>query len=115
MYWKWRIKSISVLSISIKSDKDTAIKALNIAIDLDNNLYKKAIEDPVFIPIKGYINYPSIDEEDIEPKKSNASKKELKVREHLEQTYNLVGKLNYKEIGVRYSTTKDKIEERQID
>ena len=24
-------------------------------------------------------------------------------------------KLNYKEIGVRYSTTKDKIEERQID
>ena len=99
----------------IKSDKDTAIKALNIAIDLDNNLYKKAIEDPVFIPIKGYINYPSIDEEDIEPKKSNASKKELKVREHLEQTYNLVGKLNYKEIGVRYSTTKDKIEERQID
>lgn len=99
----------------IKSDKDTAIKALNIAIDLDNNLYKKAIEDPVFIPIKGYINYPSIDEEDIEPKQSNASKKELKVREHLEQTYNLVGKLNYKEIGVRYSTTKDKIEERQIE
>ena len=99
----------------IKSDKDTAIKALNIAIDLDNNLYKKAIEDPVFIPIKGYINYPSIDEEDIEPKKSNSSKKELKVREHLEQTYNLVGKLNYKEIGVRYSTTKDKIEERQIE
>ena len=99
----------------IKSDKDTAIKALNVAIDLDNNLYKKAIEDPVFIPIKGYINYPSIDEEDIEPKKSNASKKELKVREHLEQTYNLVGKLNYKEIGVRYSTTKDKIEERQIE
>ena len=100
----------------IKSDKDTAIKALNVAIDLDNNLYKKAIEEPVFIPIKGYINYPSIDEEDIEPKKSNASKKELKVREHLEQTYNLVGKLNYKEIGVRYSsTTKDKIEERQIE
>ena len=93
----------------IKGDRDTAIQALNIAIELDNNLYKKAIEDSVFIPIKGYINYPSIDEEDIEPKK------EKKVRKHLDKTYNLVGKLNYKEIGVRYSNTKEKFEERQIE
>ena len=99
----------------IKGDKDTAVQALNIAIDLDNNLYKKAVEDTVFIPIKGYINYPSIDEEDIEQKPSKASKKEKKVRKHLEDTYNLVGKLNYKEIGVRYSSTKEKFEDRQIE
>ena len=99
----------------IKGDKDTAIQALNIAIELDNNLYRKAMEDSVFIPIKGYINYPSIDEEDIEPKKEKASGKEKKVRNHLDRTYNLVGKLNYKEIGVRYSNTKEKIEDRQIE
>jgi len=99
----------------IKGDKDTAVQALNIAIDLDNNLYKKAVEDTVFIPIKGYINYPNIDEEDIEQKSSKASKKEKQVRKHLEETYNLVGKLNYKEIGVRYSSTKEKFDERQIE
>ena len=99
----------------IKGDKDTAIKALNIAIDLDNRLYKKAIEEEIFIPIKGYINYPNIDEEDIEPKQEKASEKDKKVRKHLEETYLLVGKLNYKEIGVRYNSTKDKMEERQIE
>ena len=99
----------------IKGDKDTAIKALNIAIDLDNNLYKKAMEESVFIPIKGYINYPNIDEEDIEPKEYKETEKEKKVKKHLEDTYNLVGKLNYKEIGVRYSSTKEKQEERQIE
>ena len=99
----------------IKGDKDTAVKSLNIAIELDNHLYKKAIEDEIFIPIKGYINYPNIDEEDIEPKQDKASEKEKKVRKHLEETYNLVGKLNYREIGVRYNSTKDKISERQIE
>lgn len=98
----------------LKLDKDTAVKALNIAIELDNNLYKKAVEEPLFIPIKGYIDYPNIDEEDIEQKQSKASEKEKKARKHLEETYNLVGKLNYREMGVRYST-KEKLEERQIE
>lgn len=100
----------------IKGDKDTASKALNIAIELDNNLYKRAVEDPIFIPIKGYIEYPTIDEEDIVQKESKATERELLVRKHLEETYNLVGKLNYKEIGVRYSNTKEeRREERQIE
>ena len=98
----------------LKSDKDTAAKALNIAIELDNNLYKKAVEEPIFIPIKGYIDYPNIDEEDIEQKQTKASEQEKKVRKHLEETYDLVGKLNYREMGVRYST-KEKFEERQIE
>lgn len=99
----------------IKGDKDTAVKALNIAIELDNNLYKKAMDDTTFIPIKGYIDYPNIDEEDIEQKQTKATEKELLVRKHLEETYSLVGKLNYKEIGVRYSNTKEKQVDRQIE
>lgn len=98
----------------IKGDKETASQSLNLAIELDNNLYKKAMEEPIFIPIKGYINYPSVDEEDIEPKKYKLSEKEIKVREHLEETYKLVGKLNYKELGVRYSTKENNIE-KQIE
>ena len=42
------------------------------------------------------------------------TEKEIKVREHLEETYKLVGKLNYKELGVRYSTKENNIE-KQIE
>lgn len=88
----------------IRGNKETAAQYLNLAIELDNNLYKKAMEESLFIPIKGYINYPDIDEEDIEPKKYKISEKELKVKEHFEETYKLVGKLNYKELGTKYYT-----------
>ena len=60
------------------------------------------MEESIFIPIKGLINYPSLDEEDIEPKKMNLKEKEIKVIKHLEDTYNIVGKLNTKDIGTRY-------------
>ena len=96
----------------LKSDKDTAIQALNIAIELDNNLYKKAVEDTVFIPIKGYINYPNIDEEDLEQKPVKATEQEVTVRKHLEEIQNIVGKLNYKELGNKYSNIIEK-EDRQ--
>ena len=101
----------------IKGDKDTAIQALNIAIDLDKKLYKKAVEDRVFIPIKGYINYPNMDddEEQIEEETSKKVEKEELVRKHLEDTYDLVGQLNYKELGVRYSNINEKKEDRQRD
>lgn len=94
----------------IKGNKETASQYLNLAIELDNNLYKKAMEETLFIPIKGYINYPSIDEEDIEPKDYKLSEKEIKIKKHFEETYKVVGKLNYREIGVRYSTKENKVE-----
>ena len=100
----------------IRGDKDTAVKALNIAIELDNKLYQKAVEDAVFIPIKGYITYPNIEEEEkVEIPRRKSTKKELQVREHLEETYKLVGKLNYKEIGEKYNALRDTYKERQIE
>jgi len=99
----------------LKGDKDTASQALNIAIELDNNLYKRAVEEPIFSPIKGYITYPNIDEEDLEPKMSKETAQEEAVRKHLEYTYELVGKLNYKELGIKYNNIKEKTEERQIE
>ncbi len=92
----------------IRGNKETASQYLNLAIELDNHLYKKAMEEELFNPIKGYINYPAIDEEDIEPKAYKLSEKELQIKEHFEQTYKLVGKLNYKELGVKYGVTKEK-------
>ena len=85
----------------LRNDKDNAIKYLNVSIDLDPIYYKKAEEEPLFIPIKSLINYPSIDEEDIEERKTNLSLKEIKAQNHLETTYKLVGKLSYNDLKLR--------------
>ena len=85
----------------LHNDKDNAIKYLNVSIELDPVYYKKAEEEPLFIPIKSLINYPSIDEEDIEERKTNLSLKEIKAQNHLETTYKLVGKLSYNDLKLR--------------
>ena len=82
-------------------------------------MYKKAVEDRVFIPIKGYIDYPNMDEDEeqvVEEETTKKIEKEELVREHLEDTYDLVGQLNYKELGIKYITnTRDIFEDRQRD
>ena len=97
----------------IRSNKETAAQYLNLAIELDNKLYKKAMEDTIFIPIKGYINYPFMDKEEVveEVEQKELSKQE-KVENHFEETYQLVGKLNYRELGQKYYTN-DKNQEIQ--
>ena len=101
----------------IRGHKETAIQALNIAIELDKKMYRKAVEDRVFIPIKGYIDYPNIDEdeEQIEEELDKKIEKEDLVRKHLEDTYDLVGQLNYKELGIKYTNTKEIFGDRQRD
>ena len=88
----------------LKGDKDTASQYLNLAIELDNKLYRKAMEENIFIPIKGYINYPFMDKEDyIDEIDEKQSSKEKQIQDHLEETYKLVGKLNYREMGIKYN------------
>ena len=83
----------------IKGDKENAIKFLNVAIDIDHSFYKKAEAEPIFIPIKSYINYPDMEEEqDIQ---NGLTKKEIKTQEHLEETMKLVGKLSYNNIKIK--------------
>lgn len=103
----------------IRGQKETAIQALNIAIELDKKMYKKAVEDRVFIPIKGYIDYPNMDEDEEEIAQDEVEEKIEKedfIRKHLEDTYDLVGQLNYKELGIKYNNnTKEIFEDRQRD
>lgn len=82
----------------LRGDHDNAVKFVNLAIELDNNYIKIANQEPIFIPVKSKFQMPIIDEEDIKPKKTSHSKKELKAREHLDNTYNVVGKLNMHKI-----------------
>lgn len=78
----------------LRGDYEEAVKFVNLAIELDNNYIKTANQEPIFIPIKSRFQIPIIDEEDIKPRKIKRTKKELKAKEHLDSTYNVVGKLN---------------------
>lgn len=83
----------------IKGDNENAIKFLNVAIEIEPKLYKKTDEEPLFIPIKPYINFPNVEEmEDIPVQ---ATKKEQKAQEHLEKTMKLVGKLSRNNIKLK--------------
>ena len=97
----------------LRGDKETASQYLNLAIELDNKLYTKAMEENIFIPIKGYINYPFMDKEDyLDEEMDEVISKEEHIMNHLEDTYKLVGKLNYREMGTKYNI-KENIEEIQ--
>ncbi len=78
----------------LRGDHDNAVKFVNLAIELDKSYIKVANQEPIFIPVKSKFRMPIIDEEDIEKRKTNYTKKEKKAREHLDKTYNVVGKLN---------------------
>lgn len=92
----------------LKGDKENAIKFINVAIELEPNMYKKADEEPIFIPIKSYINYPQINED--EPKrKTKLNKKEKKAKIHLERTSKLAEKLGNIDID------RKKLKGREVD
>ena len=98
----YQLAKICMIRGNKEADKDTAVQYLNISIELDNTLYKKAMEESIFNPIKGYINYPFMDKEEpmeIPEEELPAPSKEELVIEHLEETYSVVGKLNYREMG----------------
>lgn len=87
----------------IKKDKEKAILFLEKAIELDKMYEKKLDEDVTFIPIRAYIK-KSENRDIIERKK--LSTKEQKVIEHLDNTFNVVEKLNdidKKEIKIDFS------------
>ena len=83
----------------IRGDKENAIKFLNVAIDIDHNLYKKAENEPLFFSIKTYISFPDMDEE--QDLTTTLNKKEIKAQEHLENTMKLVGKLSLNNIRLK--------------
>ncbi len=92
----------------LRGDHDNAIKFVNLAIELDNNYIKLANEEPIFIPVKSKFEIPIIDDEDIKERKTSHTKKEKKAREHLDRTYNVVGKLNIHKLKPNSKTKEDK-------
>jgi len=79
---------------AINGEKEKAINYLSLAVELKAELSKKAIADPVFIPIQRFIPQNLNIQE---PEENQMEEKELKAKEHLEQTYYIAGKISRNE------------------
>jgi len=80
---------------AIKGEKEKAINYLNLAVELNPKLSKKAMLDPVFIPIQRFIPQNLNEQQDVEECKMET--KEIKAKEHLETTYEVAGTISKNE------------------
>lgn len=94
-----------------KGQKDRAIAYLNKAIELEPELKEKIDEEQIFIPIKSYI---VINEEKQETNRKKLGTKEQTVKKHLEETLEIVEKLNNRGDYFRRRKQKNK-ESKNID
>ena len=99
----------------IKGNKDKAIQYANAAIDANSKkIVPKIKKDPIFIPIIAKISIPfNLEEPEIENRK--LTKKDIKVKEHLEEMSEITRHLSYSDIELlNYNKTK-KADERKMD
>lgn len=90
----------------MKGEKDRAVSYINIAIELDYNIYKRVQNQEIFSTIM----------EEIRPGNGKKHKykltyQELKTKKHLDDTFNLIGKMKQNEIKNKNSS----YENRKID
>ena len=97
----------------IKGNKETAIQYANTAIDLNSKkIVPKVKSDPVFIPIIARLTLPfnlemasmkqdNDEEYNKENKQEKLSEKELKAKEHLEETFEITKNISYADIEIR--------------
>lgn len=97
----------------IKGNKETAIQYANTAIDLNSKkIVPKVKSDPAFIPIIARLTLPfnlemasmkqdNDEEYNKEKKQEKLSEKELKAKEHLEETFEITKNISYADIEIR--------------
>ena len=95
----------------IKGEKEKAIDYINVAIELDSDIYKKIEGQVLFAPIIKRIRIPNLNDKLNENKKDNLTKKEKENQKHLEETYYLVNKLNNSEITMIKNVKENSEEE----
>lgn len=84
----------------LKNEREKAITFINKAIELDVSLKEKAEEEPIFIPIRRYMQLPQqSDNEEQKENETTLSKKEKDIIEYLEKTYLVVTNLNLQKLG----------------
>ncbi len=92
----------------IKGDKDTAIKYVNIAIDINSKkIVEKVKKDPIFIPIMAKISIP-FNLENEKEKEEILQEKEIKSKKHLEEMAEITRHLSYHDIKLLKKDTQAK-------
>ncbi len=102
----------------LQGDKDTAIKYVNIAIDINSKkIVAKVKKDPIFIPIIAKIPMPFNLENTLEEKEQKLEEKELRAKAHLEEMADITRSLSYADIQLlnkreeKYGKSAMKIQE----
>ena len=88
-----------------KGQKDRAVAYLNKALELEPALKEKLNEEQIFIPIKSYIVIPENKEE---TNRKQMGRKEEAIKKHLEETLEIVEKLNNRTDYFRKQKQKNK-------
>ena len=96
-----RVATIAQIAM-LKGEEEKAVNYINLAIQMDYEIYEKIIKDPIFFAIKARIQ-PNLEKTKLEAK---MNEKEKKAREHLKNTYILVGRLNNNDIKMMENMRK---------
>lgn len=101
----------------IKGEKEKAINYINVAIELDSNIYKKIEGQAIFAPIIKRIRVPNLNDTLKSKEKSELTIKEQKNQKHLEEMYYLVNKLNNNDLKMikNIKENKEEIMQKEID
>lgn len=92
----------------LQGDKDTAIKYVNTAIDLNSKkIVPKVKKDPIFIPIMAKISIPFNLEDTSEEKESKLREEEIVAKEHLEEMAEITRNLGYNDIQLLNKRASD--------
>lgn len=92
----YELSKISLL----KGDKDTAIKYINVAVDIDSEkTVLRVKKDPIFIPIMAKISMPfNLESKEIKEPKLN--ERDKMVKQHLEEMSEITRNLGYNDINL---------------
>ena len=96
----------------LKGDKEKATNYMNIAVELDPKIYKKAQKETVFTPIKNEIKKPEKEQME-EKKQTKLLLKERKALNHLSKTCSLISELNNDDIKMMKNLKEKEIEKNE--
>ncbi|MFR5682699.1 MAG: tetratricopeptide repeat protein [Clostridia bacterium] len=97
----------------LKKDRENAINYMNLALEIEPELLKKLREDDLFIPILNYLKFPKEIPKTEKEKLTAKGKRQQDCRKHLEETYELVGRLNHRQI-VQEKRKENKVKENEM-
>ena len=96
----------------LKGDKEKATNYMNIAIELDPNIYNKVQRENVFTPIKNNLIKPDRLRKE-ERKRIKLSIKERKALNHLSKTCSLISNLNHNDLTMMKNLKEKEIKKEQ--